>query len=151
GIITRYFAMDRQQHVTHTVSGMTGAAISECLQRAGIAPGEVGFLAAATTQGDLPVPGFASMVHSDAGLGCCAIDSHQSVCAAGLMAIRSAWLTVRAGETDKAIACAGELASRLFKARRFEGQADVQASGRLSPETDFLRWMLSDGAGAFLL
>ena len=151
GIISRYYAMDRQQHVTHTVSGMTAAAIGDCLQRAGIGRDEIGFLAAATTQGDLPVPGFASMVHGDAGLGRCAIDSHQSVCAAGMMAIRSAWLTVRAGEADKAVACAGELASRMFKAKRFEGQTDVRQSGRLSPETDFLRWMLSDGAGAFLL
>jgi len=151
GILTRHYAMDRQQRCTHTVSGMTAAAISDCLQRAGVARGEIGFLAAATTQGDLAVPGFASMVHGDSRLGRCAIDSHQSVCAAGMMAIRSAWLTVRTGEVDKAIACAGELPSRMFKAKRFEGQADVQASGRLSPETDFLRWMLSDGAGAFLL
>ena len=151
GILTRHYALDKQQRTTHTVSGMTASAIEECLKRAGLPRGEVQFLSAATTQGDLPVPGFASMVHGDVGFGQCGIASHQSVCAAGMMAIKSAWLHIRSGEIDKAVACAGELASRLFKAQRFEGQACVRESGRLSPDTDFLRWMLSDGAGAFLL
>jgi 3-oxoacyl-[acyl-carrier-protein] synthase-3 len=130
---------------------MTAAAIHTCLQKAGLPANEIGFLAAATTQGDLPVPGFASMVHGDAGLGPCAITSHQSVCAAGMMAIESAVLHVQTGVQDKAIACAGEIASRLFKARRFEAQERVQRTGRLAPDTELLRWMLSDGAGALLL
>ncbi len=133
GILTRHYALDKEQHATHTVSGMAAAAIGDCLQRAGVSPEEIEFLAAATTQGDLPVPGFASMVHGDAGLGRCAIDSHQSVCAAGMMAIRSAWMTVRTGEADKAIACAGELSSRMFKARRFEGQTDVRTLNNKHP------------------
>jgi 3-oxoacyl-[acyl-carrier-protein] synthase-3 len=97
------------------------------------------------------VPGFASMVHADAQLEQCEIASHQSVCAAGMMAIKNAWLHMRTGEADKAIACAGELPSRMFKARRFEHQAMVKEKNQLDLETDFLRWMLSDGAGALLL
>ncbi len=67
------------------------------------------------------------------------------------MAIESAVLHIRTGGVEKAVACAGELPSRLFKAKRFEAQDCVRKSGRLSPDTDLLRWMLSDGAGAFLL
>jgi len=151
GILTRHYALDRNQQTTHTVSGMTAAAIVDCLKKGGLTRGQVEFLSAATTQGDLPVPGFASIVHGEAGLGSCGIASHQSVCAAGMMAIKNAWLHIQSGEVENAVACAGELASRLFKAQRFEEQAGVRASGRLSPDTDFLRWMLSDGAGAFLL
>jgi len=58
---------------------------------------------------------------------------------------------VQSGETDNAIACAGELPSRMFKAQRFENQKAITEKGSLPLETDFLRWMLSDGAGAFLL
>ncbi len=151
GILTRYYALDKQQRTTHTVSGMAAAAIGSCLRQAGLPAGEVEFLAAATTQGDLPVPGFASMVHGDAGLGPCGITSHQSVCAAGMMAIESAVLHIRTGGVEKAVACAGELPSRLFKAKRFEAQECVRKAGRLAPDTDLLRWMLSDGAGALLL
>lgn len=151
GITSRHYAIDKDQQTTHTVSGMTAAAIQHCLQKGGVAKKEIGFLSAATTQGDLPVPGFASMVHADAQLEQCEIASHQSVCAAGMMAIKNAWLHVRTGEAGKAIACAGELPSRMFKARRFEQQAMVKEKNQLDLETDFLRWMLSDGAGALLL
>jgi 3-oxoacyl-[acyl-carrier-protein] synthase-3 len=151
GITTRYYAIDKNQQTTHTASGMTAAAIQSCLQKAGVSKKEIQFLSAATTQGDLPVPGFASMVHGDAQLAQCEIASHQSVCAAGMMAIKNAWLHIKAGETANAIACAGELPSRMFKAQRFEQQTLVREKNRLDLETDFLRWMLSDGAGALLL
>jgi len=151
GIVTRYYAMDKNQQTTHTASGMAAAAIHNCLQKGGVHKNEIGFLSAATTQGDLPVPGFASMVHADAALSQCGIASHQSVCAAGIMALKNAYLHIKTGETQKAIACAGELASRMFKAQRFEQQTAVREQGGLSLETDFLRWMLSDGAGALLL
>jgi 3-oxoacyl-[acyl-carrier-protein] synthase III len=68
-----------------------------------------------------------------------------------VMAIKNAWLHVKTGEAAKAIACAGELPSRMFKAQRFEQQASVREKNSLDLETDFLRWMLSDGAGALLL
>lgn len=151
GITTRHYAIDKNQQTTHTVSGMTAAAIQNCLQKAGIAKKDIRFLSAATTQGDLPVPGFASMVHADAQLDQCEVASHQSVCAASMMAIKNAWLHVKTGEAAKAIACAGELPSRMFKAQRFEQQALVKEKSALDLETDFLRWMLSDGAGALLL
>ena len=151
GITSRYYAIDKNQQTTHTVSGMTAAAIQSCLQKGAVSKKEIRFLSAATTQGDLPVPGFASMVHADAQLDQCEIASHQSVCAAGMMAIKNAWLHMRTGEADKAIACAGELPSRMFKAQRFEHQTMVKEKNQLDLETDFLRWMLSDGAGALLL
>jgi 3-oxoacyl-[acyl-carrier-protein] synthase-3 len=68
-----------------------------------------------------------------------------------MMAIKNAFLHVAAGEVARAIACAGELPSRMFKAGRFERQAAICERGELPVETDFLRWMLSDGAGALLL
>src|SRR5690349_5713130 len=151
GITTRHYALDKNQQTTHTVSGMTAAAIQNCLQKAVVAKKDIRFLSAATTQGDLPVPGFASMVHADAQLDQCEVASHQSVCAASMMAIKNAWLHVKTGEAAKAIACAGELPSRMFKAQRFEQQALVKEKTALDLETDFLRWMLSDGAGALLL
>ena len=139
GITSRHYAIDKNQQTTHTVSGMTAAAIQSCLQKAGISKKDIRFLSAATTQGDLPVPGFASMVHADAQLDQCEIASHQSVCAASMMAIKNAWLHVKTGEAAKAIACAGELPSRMFKAQRFEQQALVKEKAALDLETDFLR------------
>ncbi|WP_273566105.1 beta-ketoacyl-ACP synthase III [Maribacter halichondriae] len=151
GIKSRYYALDKNQKTTESVSGMTVKAINDCVQKNASDKASVQFLSAATTQGDLPIPGFASMVHGESDLPICGIASHQSVCAAGMMAIKNAFMHVQSGEIDTAIACAGELASRMFKAERFENQDAISEKGSLPLETDFLRWMLSDGAGAFLL
>ncbi|MBD0778083.1 3-oxoacyl-ACP synthase [Maribacter sp. ANRC-HE7] len=151
GIKNRYYALGKDQETTESVAGMAVKAINECLQKSTIDKEAIQFLSAATTQGDLPIPGFASMVHGESELPICGIASHQSVCAAGMMAIKNAFMHVGSGEVDNAVACAGELASRMFKAQRFENQDLVSEKGSLPLETDFLRWMLSDGAGAFLL
>ncbi len=151
GIRNRYYALDTHQNTTETVAGMTVKAIDSCLKKNNTSKEVVQFLSAATTQGDLPIPGFASMVHGESGLPVCGISSHQSVCAAGMMAIKNGFMHVQSGEVDNAVACAGELPSRMFKAQRFENQKTISEKGDLPLETDFLRWMLSDGAGAFLL
>lgn len=150
GIRSRYYAMDTNQQTTHTAYQMAANAISDCLEKSATTSGEIDFLSAATTQSDLPVPGFASMVHGASSLGQCGIASHQSVCAAGLMAIQNAYLQVHSGCMQNVVCCAGELSSRMFKSQRFLGQS-VAKNNKLPVEIDFLRWMLSDGAGAFLL
>jgi 3-oxoacyl-[acyl-carrier-protein] synthase-3 len=152
GIKTRYYALDKQQNTTHKAYEMAAMALKNCLYSSALDAGEVEMLSTATTQSDLPVPGFASMVHAESGIGRCGLASHQSVCAASLMAIQNAFLQVKSGTVKNAICCAAELPSRMFKAKRFEGQHAFAAGETTLPvETDFLRWMLSDGAGAMLL
>jgi 3-oxoacyl-[acyl-carrier-protein] synthase-3 len=152
GIKTRYYALDKQQHTTHQAYEMAASAVKNCIANSPLDISEVEMLSTATTQSDLPVPGFASMVHAESGIGRCGLASHQSVCAASLMAIQNAFSQVKAGIVNNAVCCAAELPSRMFKAKRFEGQdAFVDGGAKLPLETDFLRWMLSDGAGAMLL
>ena len=147
GIKTRYYALDKNQQTTHLNSNLASKAISEALKKKGINAKEIEFLSTGTTQGDLPIPGFASMVHAESDLGPCEIANFQSVCASGIMALKNAFLQVQSNEAQKAISVGSELASRLFKSSRFEAQ-EVNS---LDFNTEFLRWMLSDGAGAFLL
>lgn len=150
GILTRYYALDKAQNSTDSVSGMASKAIQDCLIKAKVNPDEIELLAAGTTQGDLPVPGFASMVHAESNLPICNLVSHQSVCASGIMALKSAFLHVQSNENQNAIACASDMPSRMFKASRFAKQPKIQEKG-LPLDTDFLRWMLSDGAGAIYI
>jgi 3-oxoacyl-[acyl-carrier-protein] synthase III len=150
GIRSRYYALDRAQQTTHTAYRMAAEAITDCLSKANVNGNEIEFLSTATTQSDLPVPGFASMVHGESSLGPCNIASHQSVCAAGMMAIQHAYLQVRSGQMQNAMSCAAEMASRMFKSDRFRNQA-LFSNEQLPVSIDFLRWMLSDGAGAMLL
>jgi 3-oxoacyl-[acyl-carrier-protein] synthase III len=147
GILVRYYAIDRQQNSVYSNAAMAARAVRDAIERAGLDVGEIDFLAAATSQGDFPLPGFASMVHGELRGSPCEIATLHGVCASGVMAMKSAMMQVRTGEKRHAVACASEFASRLFKSTRFDSQSKVGADG-LSFDSEFLRWMLSDGAGA---
>ena len=151
GVQTRHYALDASGQATGSNAGMCAAAVSAALDAAGLERSDLTFLAAATTQGDLLVPGHAAAVHGELGGPPLEIASFQSVCGSSLMAAKSAWLQVRAGEHEVAAACAGEFSSRWFRPAFYEGTALVDAKGRLNAEADFLRFTLSDGAGAVIL
>ena len=147
GIKQRYYAIDQNQQTTHTNAQLAAKAVEQALQRSHLSAKQVQLLSTGTTQGDLLVPGFASMVHSELPFPNCEIASFQSVCASGMMALKHAYLQLKSEEKQFAVSVGSELASRLFKASRFE----AQNLDRLSFDAEFLRWMLSDGAGAMIL
>jgi 3-oxoacyl-[acyl-carrier-protein] synthase-3 len=92
------------------------------------------------------MPGFANMVQGELGAPPMQTLSAQGVCAAGVSAIEFAAQAIELGAHQHALAVAAEMPSRIFKRSRFaprDYQADFDAH--------FLRWMLSDGAGAVLL
>lgn len=151
GIQFRHYALNRNQEAQYSVSTMAALAIEDCLKQAAINKKDIDLLAAASTQGDLPVPGLASMVQAEARLDTCEIATLHGVCGSGMMAMKYAWLQVAGGLKNNAMVCASEFASRMFKSARFEKQEDIVKDGNLPLETDFLRWMLSDGAGSVLI
>ncbi len=147
GIKQRYFALDKERQSTHTNARMAANAIENALLKSGIRQADVSLLVTGTTQADLPVPGFASMVHAELDIPKCEIASFQSVCASGIMALKNASMQIKSGEKQNAVCVGSEFASRMFKASRFEAQG-IQS---VPFDTDFLRFMLSDGAGAMVL
>jgi 3-oxoacyl-[acyl-carrier-protein] synthase III len=151
GIETRHYALNDKGEPFDTNAGMSAKAVNAALDDAGVGVGDLSFLAAATTQGDYLVPGHATAVHGELGRRSMEIASLQSVCGASLMAAKSAWLNIRAGEHKVAAACAGEFSSRWFRPAFYEGTALVDAKGRARAEADFLRFTLSDGAGAVVM
>ncbi|WP_028608755.1 StlD/DarB family beta-ketosynthase [Paenibacillus harenae] len=147
----RHYAIDKQQKSLYSNAGMAALAIRDALGRNGEDLADrIDFLAAGTTQGDLLVPGFASMVHAETKLPVMEVATHHGVCASGMQAFMNAYLHIRSGGQNTAISCASEFPSRAFKHSRFETQAGLE--GRpIAFDTDFLRFMLSDGAGAAVL
>ena len=125
GIRTRHYAMAPDGTVQDSNAGMTAKAAAAALDDAGLAVGDLQHLATATTQGDYLVPGHATAVQAELGAGPLEIASYQSVCASALMAAKGAWLQVRAGEADVAVAAAGEFSSRWFRPGFYEGTALV--------------------------
>ena len=151
GVQTRHYAFEANGGPLHTNASMCAEAVRRALDDAGLSRGDLGFLSAATTQGDYLTPGHAAMVHGELGGAPLEIASFQSVCGSSLMAAKAAWQAVRTGEHDAAVACAGEFASRWFRPEFYEGTDLVDAKGRLRAEADYLRFTLSDGAGAIAL
>lgn len=147
GIVSRHYAMNSAQETTEQNSELAAQAIKSCLDSAILDPERIDMLAVASTQGDLPLPGLASMVQAELGLGPMEILSAHGVCSSGMMALKAAVSQVKLGEKEHAVVCASELASRLLKGSRYEAAGDQSVDF----EAEFLRWMLSDGAGATLV
>jgi len=147
GIKTRHFALNKKQETTHSNAQLAVNAIEDALQKSSLRSADVELLCTGTTQGDLPIPGFASMVHAGLDFNRCEIASFQSVCASGIMALKNAYAQIKSDEKKNAVCVGSEFASRMFKASRFE----AQGVDSLPFDAEFLRWMLSDGAGAFVL
>ncbi|KRF10684.1 StlD/DarB family beta-ketosynthase [Paenibacillus sp. Soil787] len=147
----RHYAIDKDQKSLYSNAEMATNAIRDALERNhDDLFNQVDFLAVGTTQGDLLVPGFASMVHAETGLPVMEIATHHGVCGSGMQAIKNAFLQVQSGEKKAAVSCASEFPSRVFKHTRFEAQAKFM-DHPIPFDTDFLRFMLSDGAGAAVL
>ena len=152
GIQRRHYALDR---VTGEPVMSNAEMAAEAIKGLGDV-GKVDCLAAATSRPDQLMPGHGVMVHGALGWPRLEVVSLAGICVAGAAAFKYAWLAMRAGDAQRAVAVASEMASLALLARNFEAEAEHKAKeleGRseIAFEKDFLRWMLSDGAGAVLL
>jgi 3-oxoacyl-[acyl-carrier-protein] synthase III len=146
GIQTRHYAMDANHNTFISNSAMAARAAEQCVGASYLAKQQIKMLSAATSQGDLVLPGFGSMVQAELGLRDIELHSSHGICSSSMMALKAAYTNLKAGEQSNALVVASELTSRLFKASRYEA-----AGAEVDFNAEFLRWMLSDGAGALLL
>ena len=151
GIKTRHYAIDKAQQTVISNAAMAASAVRVAAGRAGLGPDDVELLCAATTLPDMMAPGQASMVHGELGYGPLEIATLHGICSSGMMALKNAYLQVAIGEKRTAISVASEFASRFFKSSRFDEMGTVAEEGSLPLEAAFLRYMLSDGAGAAVI
>ncbi|OZI31194.1 hypothetical protein CAL29_25020 [Bordetella genomosp. 10] len=146
GIKQRYYAIDADGATTLTNAQLAVGAIRDCLRRNEIPLDDVSLLASGSSGGDALMPGFANMIQGELAAPPMETLSVHGICAAGVAAIQAAAQAVELGGHATALAVASEMPSRLFKRSRFAARgydADFDAH--------FLRWMLSDGAGAVVL
>lgn len=147
GIRTRHYAIDEEGKTRYSAATMASEAVRACLEASGgRSLADVSMLCTGSTGGDLAVPGFANMVQGELGAGPMTTSSHQGVCASGVAALQHAASALELGDHQHALVVASELPSRMFKSSRF-----APTEGRRDFGAHFLRWMLSDGAGAWLL
>lgn len=146
GIQTRHYAIDSEGRTVHSNAQMAAGAIAATLEQAGQTLADVGFLSSGSSGGDALMPGFANMIQGEMAAPPMETLSVHGVCAASVGALQAAALAVETGAHARALSVASEMPSRLFKRSRFAAQGyDTDF------DAHFLRWMLSDGAGAVLL
>jgi 3-oxoacyl-[acyl-carrier-protein] synthase III len=156
GIKQRYYAIDPETgELNFTNAQMTAAAIRKLFATEEELAG-IQCLATGTSIPDQIMPNHGVMVHGELGNGNCEVVSTSGICLSGMSALKYAYLGVKSGEHRLAVASGSELLSPMLLARHFEAESTAQVERlkkhpELAFEKDFLRWMLSDGAGAFLL
>jgi 3-oxoacyl-[acyl-carrier-protein] synthase III len=156
GIRSRYYVLDPETgEPTHTNASLTAAAVKG-LAGDGFALADLACLACGTSNPDQLLPNHAVMVHGELGAPVCEVVATSGVCVSGMTALKYAWMTVACGDARNAIATGSEVASLGLRAHNYDGErqqdtAALEAQPGLAFEKDFLRWMLSDGAGAVLL
>lgn len=145
GIEKRHYAIDRNGQTLMLNEEMAERAVLAALHGRGMSSRDIGMLATGTTQGDLAVPGFASMVHGRLGGGPMEILSAGGVCCSGVAALRAAEAAILLDRHRVAVAVGSELVSRTLRSDRFSQEEPPGF------DAEFLRWMLSDGAGAVVV
>lgn len=156
GIVTRHYALDPATGaLTHTNAQLAAAAV-RALARPGFDLASVDLLACGTTVPDQVMPNHAVMVHGELALGPLEAVSTAGICLCGLSALKYAALGVSAGEFHHAVALGSELSSQYMRGVMLQPELEAQIQAleqhpEVAFEKDFLRWMLSDGAGAVLI
>ena len=152
GIRERYYAIDPVTgETTHNNAQLTAEAV-----RALGFDGKIDCLATGTSMPDQLMPNHAVMVHGELGTPACEVVSTAGICLSGVTALKYAYMAVLSGLASNAVATGSELASAVLHARNFAAESEhrineLESNPEIAFEKDFLRWMLSDGAGAFLL
>lgn len=156
GIRSRHYAIDPlTRAASHTSTELAAEAVRGLLAQ-GIAPADITSLACGTSYPDQIMPGQGVMVHGLLPeIPPCEVVTTAGVCVAGMAAMKQAERAVRTGEHHLAVAVASEAASAVMRGENFRSEIDHQKLATAKPEIgfekDFLRWMLSDGAGAAAL
>lgn len=150
----RYYALDKNQRITHTNAELAKQAI-DGLELDDETREKVEFLSCGTSMPDQLMPSHASMVHGLAFDHSLEIASLSGVCMSGLMALKTAVMSIQSGNTRNAVCTASELISPTMLSRFFDEEIThrklLEEKPYLAFEKDFLRFMLSDGAAAMYL
>lgn len=153
----RYYAIDPETgEATHTNAQLAAEAVRKLRPTAEFTPAQIECLCCGTSSPDQLMPGHASMVHGELGGEPLETVSTAGICLAGISALKYAWMSVASGQSKNAVATGSELASSFMRGRQMEKVATeksyaLENDPSLTFEEDFLRWMLSDGAGAAYL
>lgn len=154
GIKERYYALDEHGNVTHNNAELTKEAIKNLCEE-GFSEKEIELLSCGTSGSDNLLPSHASMVHGLLDIKSIELNSASGVCCSGMSALKYGFLSIKSGNTNNAVCTGSERASNWMQSQKYNEEINNLKKLNDNPiigfNKDFLRWMLSDGAGAFLI
>ncbi len=156
GIHTRYYALEKGGKTTHTNAQMAAEAVRNLFIEKTAKLKEVDLLSCGTSSPDQLMPSHGVMVHGWLPEAeAIEVVSPSGVCCAGMHAFKYAYMAVKTGDKQLAVATGSERFSASLRANVFEEEShkleELNKNPYISFDKEFLRWMLSDGASAFLL
>lgn len=153
-IVSRYYALDKDGNSTHTNAELTRNAIFELFDENFTAQ-DMELLSCGTSTPDNFLPSHAAMVHGLLKNKSVELNSSTGVCCAGMNSLKFGYLSIKSGSTKNAVCTGSERVSTWTNAEKYEHEVinlkNLEEQPIIAFKKDFLRWMLSDGAGAFLL
>jgi 3-oxoacyl-[acyl-carrier-protein] synthase III len=152
GIKNRHYAINKTtKKIDYSNTKLTANAVK------GVIDGKnIDILACGTSTPDQLLPGHALMVQGELSLPPLEAISVSGICLSGTMSLKYAYAAIKADLAKNAVATGSELVSPMLSHKNFESESEHKVSElekrpEIAFEKDFLRWMLSDGAGAMLL
>ena len=152
----RYYALDKNGVATHTNAELTSLSVKQLFSENPDEIKEVDLLACGTSSPDQLMPSHGVMVHGELPeMESIEVITASGNCCSGMHALKYALLSLKSGDKTKAVCTGSERLSRVMRAEQFNKEVQEMAKLDENPilafDKDFLRWMLSDGSGAFLL
>lgn len=156
GIKRRFYALTKEGKITHTNAEMTALAIRDLFKGQPDGLRSIELLSCGTSSPDQLLPSHGVMVHGWLPeTRSVEVVSPAGVCCAGMHALKYAYMSIKAGEVNTSVAAGSDRFSTSLLANNFEDEIqklkELNGDPYIGFEKEFLRWMLSDGASAFLL
>lgn len=153
-ILSRYYAVDKTGKSTHSNAELTRNAIVQLFDENFTAQ-DLEVLSCGTSTPDIFLPSHAAMVHGLLQNKSVELNSSTGVCCAGMNSLKFGFLSIRSGNSKNAVCTGSEKVSTWLIAKKYSQEVSnlktLEEQPIIAFKKDFLRWMLSDGAGAFLL
>lgn len=154
GIQSRYYALTKTGEITHSNASLTRLAI-EGLFSNKFQVNDIEVLSCGTSTPDQFLPSHAAMVHGLLGGKSMEINAASGVCVSGMNALKYGYMAIKSQMANNAVCTGSERVSTWMLADKFEAEIEnlknLEEQPIIAFKKDFLRWMLSDGAGAVLL
>ena len=150
----RYYAIDDQGKTTHNNAQLTKEVVEKLCDEK-FTTKDIQLLSCGTSSPDQILPSHAAMVHGYLKNGNMEINSPSGACCSGMNALKYGYLSVMTGQVENAVCAGSERTSSWMTNDIFENEVthlkELEDNPILAFNKEFLRWMLSDGAGAVLL